>query len=133
VRRGLAAGFLLVLAVSLALVLEPGAVARRWRLLVRSISGERTPPEHTQGFAFDPEYAAFLEDVRRRTPERATVAVLVSSPRDLHWYQAAYVLAPRRVVDARWQKEASYVAVYRGTSSATAAEVAIAHGTLSRR
>lgn len=133
-RRGIAAALLLVVGASAASTLEPGAVARRWRLLVRSVSGERTAPELTQGFAFDPDYSAFLQDVRRSTPADATVAVVLPEATDLYVYQAAYQLAPRRVVDAKRESEASFVATYRGAPSGTAVgETAIAHGTLVRR
>lgn len=114
-------------------MLEPVAVARRWRLLARSVSDERTAPELTQGFSFDPDYSAFLEDVRRRTPRDATVAVVLPEPTDLYVYQAAYQLAPRRVVDAKRENEASFVATYRGAPSGTADETGIAHGTLAAR
>lgn len=132
-RRGIAAALLLVVAVSAASPLEPGAVARRWRLLVRSVSGERTAPELTQGFSFDPDYSAFLRDVRRRTPTSATVAVVLPEPTDLYVYQAAYQLAPRRVVEAKRQNEATFVATYRSAPSRTTDETAIAHGTLAAR
>ncbi len=65
------------------------------------------------GFWFDPDYAAFLDDVKRRTPESATVAVVVPEAPDLYRYQAYYRLAPRRVVEARWKDEADFIATYR--------------------
>lgn len=130
-RAGVAAALLLVLGASAASTLDPGGVARRWRLLVRSVSGERTPPEQTQGFAFDPDYSAFLEDVRRRTPANATVAVVLPESRDVYVYQAAYQLAPRRVVEAAREREASFVATYRAVPGSGRA--AIAHGTLAAR
>ena len=120
-----------LLGVSLAVPLQPGAVARRWRLLLRSLAGERTAPELTQGFAFDPDYSAFLEDVRRRTPAGATVAVVLPESRDVYVYQAAYQLAPRRVVEAAREREASFVATYRAAPGPGA--TAIAHGTLAAR
>ena len=132
-RRGVAAALLLVVAMSAVSVLQPGAVARRWRLLGRSLSGERTAPELTQGFAFDPDYSAFLQDVRRRTPADATVAIVLPEATDLYVYQAAYQLAPRRVVEAKRESEASFVATYRGTPSDYAGQAAIAHGTLVSR
>lgn len=130
-RRGIAAALLVVVAASAASVLEPGAVARRWRLLVRSVSAERTPPELTQGFAFDHDYSAFLQDVRRRTPADATVAVVLPEATDLYVYQAAYQLAPRRVVDEKREGEASFVAAYR--AAPRAGDTAISHGTLTAR
>lgn len=128
-RRGVAAALLLVVAVSAVSVLQPGAVARRWWLLGRSLSGERTAPELTQGFAFDPEYSAFLQDVRRRTPADATVAIVLPEATDLYVYQAAYQLAPRRVVEAKREREASFLATYRGPPSGVPGQT-IAHGTL---
>jgi hypothetical protein len=132
-RRGVAAALLLVVGVSAVSVLQPGAVSRRWRLLGRSLSGERTAPELTQGFAFDPDYSAFLQDVRRRTPADATVAIVLPEATDLYVYQAAYQLAPRRVVEAKRESEASFVATYRGTPSGYAGQTGIAHGTLVTR
>jgi len=130
-RGGIAAALLLVLGASAASTLEPDGVARRWRLLARAVAGERTPPKLTQGFAFDPDYAAFLQDVRRRTPAEATVAVVLPEATDLYVYQAAYQLAPRRVVDEKREGEASFVAAYR--AAPVSGETAIAHGTLAAR
>jgi hypothetical protein len=65
------------------------------------------------GFWFDPDYASFLEAVRRATPEGATIAVVAPRTVDLYAYRAAYELAPRRVVEESEATKAQFVAVYR--------------------
>jgi len=82
---------------------------------------------------FDRDYSVFLEEVRRRTPEGATVAVLAPSWPDVYVYQAVYQLAPRRVVDARRAYEASFVAAYWIDAAVAPGAEAIPHGTLSQR
>ena len=112
-RRNLAAALLLLVAFSLAATLSPAEVERRARLLTRSLSGEPVSSRDQTGFWFDHEYAVFLEDIRRQTPPNATVAMVVPRWPDVYVYQAAYQLAPRRVVPEDRRSEASYVAAYR--------------------
>ena len=112
-RRGLAAALLLVVAVSMIATVSPAEIARRCRLLWRSLAGETVTDAERTGFWFDPAYGAFLEEVRRRTPRDATIAVLVPSYPDVYVYQAAYQLAPRRVVEPGRQNEATFIAAYR--------------------
>ena len=112
-RRGLPAALLLVAAASMVATLSPSEVARRGSLLLRSLAGETLTVADETGFWFDPAYAAFLEQVRRRTPRDATIAVLVPSYPDVYVYQAAYQLAPRRVVEPGRQNEATFIAAYR--------------------
>lgn len=64
------------------------------------------------GFFFDPAYSGFLDEVARRTPPEATVAMLVPRLPDVYRYQAAYTLAPRRVVDGDRIAEARWVAAW---------------------
>ncbi len=111
-KRALAVSSLLVLAVSLAAPLDPAATAARLHRFAAAIRGERDYRSDRMSFWFDADYAAFLDDVRRRTPESATVAVLVPKRPDLYKYQAYYRLAPRRVVEERWIAEADVVATY---------------------
>jgi hypothetical protein len=112
-RRGLAAALLLVLAVAMAATVSPLELARRWKLLARSVAGEKLAPGKGTGFRFDPGFAAFLEDVRQRTPPDATVVVIAPEYPDVYLYEAAYQLAPRRVVQPGRESEASFVAAYR--------------------
>lgn len=112
-RRSLAAALLLVVALSMAATLSPAEIGRRATLFGRSLSGETVSPGKQTGFWFDPEYAAFLEEVRRRTPSNATIAIVVPPWPDVYIYQAAYQLAPRRVVPPERRAEASWVAAYR--------------------
>jgi hypothetical protein len=93
--------------------LSPAEVARRWSTFARSLAGERIPPEKGTGFWFDPAYAAFLEAVRLRTPPDATIVVIAPVYPDVYTYQAAYQLAPRRVVPPGRENEATFVAAYR--------------------
>jgi hypothetical protein len=88
-------------------------LSRRWKLFTRSLAGETITAAERTGFWFDPAYAAFLEAVRRRTPRDATIAVVVPPWPDVYVYQAAYQLAPRRVVQPGRESEATFVAAYR--------------------
>jgi hypothetical protein len=93
--------------------LSPADAKHRWKLFARSLAGEAVTASERTGFWFDPTYAAFLEEVRRRTPTDATIAIIVPPWPDVYVYQAAYQLAPRRVVQPGREKEASFVAAYR--------------------
>jgi hypothetical protein len=112
-RRGLPAALLIVVAASMVATLSPTEIARRGSLLLRSLAGETVTAAERTGFWFDPAYAPFLEEVRRRTPRDATIAVVVPPWPDVYVYQAAYQLAPRRVVEPGRENEATFVAVYR--------------------
>jgi hypothetical protein len=112
-RRGLPAALLVVVAASMVATLSPTEIARRGSLLLRSLAGETVTAAERTGFWFDPAYAAFLEEVRRRTPRDATIAVVVPPWPDVYVYQAAYQLAPRRVVEPGRESEATFVAAYR--------------------
>jgi hypothetical protein len=91
---------------------SPEEIARRGRLLWRSLAGETVTEAERTGFWFDPAYGAFLEGVRRLTPKDATIAIVVPPRPDVYVYQAAYQLAPRRVVEAGRESEATFVAAY---------------------
>jgi hypothetical protein len=88
-------------------------LARRWRLFARTLAGKTVTDAERTGFWFDPAYGAFLDEVRRRTPTNATIALVVPPWPDVYVYQAAYQLAPRRVVEPTREKEADFVAAYR--------------------
>jgi hypothetical protein len=128
----LAAALLVVVAVSMAATLPPADLAARWNRLARSLSGDRIRPAQGTGFWFDRDYAAFLDEVGRRTPVSSTVSVIAPAWPDVYTYQAVYQLAPRRVVDSRRAAEADYVAAYRVDARGAPGAVAIPHGTLSR-
>jgi hypothetical protein len=129
-RAALAVLSLLVLAVSLASPLEPRETVARFERLARALAGDPGYRAGQMGFWFDPEYAAFLEDVKRKTPERGTVAILVPRRPDLYLFQASYQLAPRRVVEERWKDEADIVATYRTEAARGPGGVAITGGQL---
>ena len=131
-RRRVAAALLLVVALSMSMTLSPAEVARRAALFWRSLSGEAIPPGRQTAFWFDPDYAAFLEEVRRRTPSNATIAIVVPPWPDVYVYQAAYQLAPRRVVPQERRAEASWVAAYRQppAKSPDPNAIAVANGAL---
>jgi hypothetical protein len=83
----------------------------------------------------DPGYRAFLREVESATPPDSTVALAV--PRgELYVYEAAYRLAPRRVIFRTDDPAASAIAVYGGVAipppSGRAARQ-IGHGLLYRR
>lgn len=134
-RRGLAAALLLVLAVAMAATLSPLELARRWKLLARSVAGEKIAPGKGTGFGFDPGFGAFLEEVRQRTPPDATIAVIAPEYPDVYLYEAAYQLAPRRVVQPGRVGEASFVAAYRYQyrQSVNSDVVQVKNGALFRR
>ena len=121
---------LLVLAASLARSFEPAEALARGRRLARALGGEVSPQRDAFGFWFDPEYALFLADLKARTPETATVAVIVPRRPDLYLFQANYQLAPRRVVEERWVGEASFVATYGPEAARGPGGRPIAGGTL---
>ena len=129
---GAVAALLLVVAASMAATLQPSDLARSWSRLARSLAGNRTSAAQGTGFWFDRNYAAFLDEVGRRTPVSSTVAVIAPAWPDVYTYQAFYQLAPRRVVDARRAAEADYVAAYRIDAAGAPGAVPIPHGTLSR-
>jgi len=108
---------LLVLAASLTRSFEPAEAFARGRRLARGLGGEVAPQRDAAGFWFDPDYAAFLADLKALTPENATVAVIVPQRPDLYLYQANYQLAPRRVVGERSKDEASFIATYRSEAA----------------
>jgi hypothetical protein len=112
VRARLPAVLLLVLAASLLAPVSPAEIARRGRLLWRSLAGENVTDAERTGFWFDPAYGAFLDAVRSHTPRDATIAIVVPPRPDVYVYQAAYQLAPRRVVEAGRESEATFVAAY---------------------
>ncbi len=115
--------------------LSPAEIERRKRLLSRSLSGEPVSSRDQTGFWFDHEYAAFLEDIRQRTPPDATVAMAVPRWPDVYVYQAAYQLSPRRVVTEERRGEASYVAAYRHQPGRLSDPrvIAVTNGALFRR
>jgi hypothetical protein len=133
VRRALAVLSLVVLAVSLVTALPVEETRTRFVRLCRSLAGDPTVHPEAMSFWFDPEYAVFLEEVRRQTPESATVAVLVPSVPDVYIYEAYYRLAPRRVVDERWKDEADFIASYRAESGLRPGERPVAFGSLLAR
>jgi hypothetical protein len=122
-----------VLALSLAGSFEPAATLERWHRLVRALGGEVRPQGESAGFWFDPDFAAFLADVKQRTPPDATVAVIVPFRPDLYRYQAYYQLAPRRVVEDRWKDEAAFIATYRTDAARGSGGVPIVNGQLWKR
>ena len=111
-RARLPAVLLVVLAASLLATVSPSEIARRSRLLWRSLAGETVPDADRTGFWFDPAYGAFLDGVRSHTPRDATIAIVVPPRPDVYVYQAAYQLAPRRLVQAGREDEATFVAAY---------------------
>ncbi len=133
VRRVLAAVSLLVLALSLASPLSIPETRARLARLGRALTGDPSYRSDAMSFWFDPAYAAFLDDVRRRTPETATVALLVPPSPDLYFDQAVYRLAPRRVVGRDRQDEAGFVAQYGATAGLESDGASIAHGRLRQR
>jgi hypothetical protein len=121
----------MLLGASMAVTLRPREFVRRWTFLARSIAGESPASTEDSRFWFDPAYSEFLEDVKRRTPPEATVALFVPRTPDTYTYLAAYLLAPRRVVGRELETEVDFVAVY-GSEHGPPGDP-IARGTLWRR
>lgn len=89
------------------------------------------PPPGPSAFAFDPRYAAFLEALRRATPPGATVAL--STPAgELYLFEAAYRLAPRRIVPIAAAAQAGFVARY-GAERVGFGGILLPGGALERR
>jgi hypothetical protein len=124
---------LAVLAASLVRSFQPAETLASARRLARDLRGDVRPLGDTTGFWFDPDYTAFLADLKAATPEDATVAVLVPRRPDLYRYQAYYQLAPRRVVEEKWKDEAAYVATYRTEAARGPGGRQIANGELRAR
>src|SRR5262245_43085002 len=81
----------------------------------RLLASHQTVRVDATPFWFDPQYAAFIEAVRERTPRDATVALVVPKTIDLYVYCAAYELAPRKIVGEEEAEHARHVAVYGQT------------------
>ena len=85
--------------------------------------------------SFDPGYLAFLREVESAAPPGATIALEV--PRgELYVYEAAYRLAPRRVVFRADDPSAAFVAIYAGVAVPAGRETEakpLGHGLLYRR
>jgi hypothetical protein len=133
VRRFAAVLSLLVLAISIATPRSLEETGKRLSRLAAALTGAAGYDPEAMGFWFDPDYAAFLDDVGRKAPEDATIAVLVPESPDVYFYQAVYRLAPRRVVGRDRIAEARLVAAY-GTAVAQAPDgLPVAHGRLATR
>jgi hypothetical protein len=86
------------------------------------------------GFWFDRDYAAFLEAVRASTPPASAVAVVIPEEPPAYLYQAAFTLAPRRVVVLKDGLSPAYVAYYKEAGALSQAQGArIPFGVLVRR
>jgi len=129
-RRGLATLAVAALAFALASTLPVAETRARLARLATALTGGPGDRPEAAGFWFDPEFAAFLEDVKRRTPDKATVAVLAPATPDVYRYQACYRLAPRRVVDESRLGEADVVATYRTETARGPGGSAISGGLL---
>ena len=115
---------------ALALLALSFAPAFRPREIRARLEGSPDP-----SFAFDPRYRLFLEAVERAAPPEVTVAVLAPTNSELYIYQAAYRLAPRRVVGKELSDGAQFLAVYRRTADSPlpAQAVVVPGGFLLRR
>jgi hypothetical protein len=117
--RALALCGLAALALSFGSFYRPSAIADR-------LDAARDP-----GFAFDPAYRKFLDAVEKSTPPAATVAVIAPQANSLYAAQAAYRLAPRRLVAPARSREAQFLAVYsRGAAPTPPGATALPGGFL---
>lgn len=98
-RRGLAVACVLGLALFMG------------RRLVNPVYWKQLSSPSDPSFAWDPPYRQFLDAVVAATPPTATVAVIAPTG-ELYVAQAAYQLAPRRIVRTDSASEAQFVAIY---------------------
>jgi hypothetical protein len=125
---------LLVLAISQASTFPFRTVPHRLANARQLFAAHRASRIDPTAYWFDPEYARFLEAVRQRTPETATVALIAPKKLELYIYTAAYALAPRRVVGEAEEGSASFVAIYGAAQRPGPLDgKAIPGGTLARR
>jgi hypothetical protein len=90
----------------------PSALRDAPARLPEAASWIRPGPAVTPGFGFDPGYAAFVDAVRKATPESARIALFFPRTTDLYVYRAVYGLVPRVILPAEDWSRADYVAVY---------------------
>jgi hypothetical protein len=114
-RRGAALVCLALLLVFEIAAFRPSEFAGRWGAL---LAFGAMPPEearfHGSSLAFDRRLGPFLDGVAASTPLSATVAMpFASVVGDPATYLAAYVLAPRRLVDYTRLGEADVAAARR--------------------
>jgi hypothetical protein len=115
VRSLLAAISYAVLAVSLLSPVSPAQTEAQLARFASALRGDPAYRSENMGFWFDDSYLAFLDDLDRRLPKTPSITVAILVPRrpDLYLYQGIYRLAPRRVVEERWEEEADVVATYK--------------------
>src|SRR5258706_9803967 len=77
---------LAVLAASLVRSFQPAQTLASARRLARDLRGDARSLRDTTGFWFDPDYTAFLADLKAATPADATVAGIVPRRPDLYPY-----------------------------------------------
>ena len=110
-----------------------GELPQRMANARRLLGAHDTARVDATPFWFDPQYAAFIEAVRERTPKDSTVAVIAPKTVDLYVYCAAYELAPRRIVGGEEAGRARYVAIYGPTRLGLPAGESIPGGALISR
>lgn len=113
-RRRMATACLLMLAAASAASFHWRSLSWRWPGAMKwsEPSSEELRAKGT-GFGFDPDYAVFLKAVRASTPPDATVSVIAPRTHELYVYQAAFSLAPRRVVGPGEAAVVPFVAFYK--------------------
>ncbi|MDQ2870546.1 MAG: hypothetical protein M3S32_07385 [Acidobacteriota bacterium] len=132
-RRALPGALLLILGATEAASIRARDVLPRARLLARELGGGSVSRAELARFALDPVFEDFLDEVARRTPKSAAVAVIVPPRPDVYRYQAVYFLAPRRVLDSERIAEAEFVAVYARPMESLPGGEPLPNGFLSRR
>ena len=136
-RRRLATACLLVLAAWSANHFHWRSLSWRWpgAIEFNGLSPEQRRAKGT-GFGFDPDYAVFLDAVRRATPPDATVCVIAPRPgtHASYVYQAVFTLLPRRVVGPGEAAVVPFIAFYDDDRAlALPGSSRIARGVLIRR
>lgn len=134
-RRAAAAVCLAAVIVFEAASFHPAEFAGRWgALLAFGPMPADEARQHGSSLAFDRALGRFLDGVAAATSPSETVALpFVSEQGDPATYVAAYMLAPRRLVDDRRLGEADVAAVPRSGPPPSGPFVAVPFGRLFRR
>ena len=123
----------------LILLLAETTCFRRWELkrralLLPTLAGLSAEEAELRSsvYDFDPQFGRFLDGVRRLVPEGSSVEVSVPSSTRLYFYTTYYALAPRRVLDAREEHGAHFLAVYRPGAAGDSSTWAVPGGFVRR-
>jgi len=123
----------------LVLALTEAKSFRRWELKRRALLlprlaglSEQEAELRSSVYGFDPPFGRFLEAVGRLVPAGSSVEVSVPESTRLYLYTTHFALAPRRVLEARENSAADFLAVYRPGATADGSTWAVPGGFVRR-